>query len=473
MDAQNSGNNLTGNGKIPTAKIHRSASLGMVATKVGLKHLGRYGKDKRNKHLSEAERQAEQLKYEQEIGQILFKALNQLKGTALKASQILSLEVDFLPKGVREELAKACYQATPLNAALIFKVLRREFSQSPHDLFAEFDDQAFAAASLGQVHLGKLHTGERVAIKIQYPGIAASIKSDVKMISSLLSILSKTTDIVPGREVTGMVMDEIELQLAREVDYDLEAGNIEWFRNELTMPGLELPRVFDDTSSERVLVMQLLEGQHLDEWLAGNPDQAARDHYGQLLFDLFLHSVFELGCVHADPHPGNFLFMENRKLGLIDFGCVKKIPADFAAQISDLYNTVIEHQTTPQPEKLRQVYLDLGLIDKDLSLEEYESFLQPRLVDMQRWMIEPFMEEQFDFKRKSPLPRIHSEEAKETMPYLKSMPRDILYFDRTFHGLVQMLKRIGARVETQNPWIGLNAGQQSTLKENRSWNALF
>jgi predicted unusual protein kinase regulating ubiquinone biosynthesis (AarF/ABC1/UbiB family) len=451
--------------KILTAKISRSASFGVAATKIGIKHLGRLGNGKRVAHLSEEERGAEQTQYEHEIGQILFKALNQLKGTALKASQILSLEVDFLPKGVRDELAKACYQATPLNTALIFKVFRQEFGKSPHDLFDRFDDRAFAAASLGQVHLGEMPGGDKVAIKVQYPGIAASIKSDVKMIDSLLSVLSASTDIIPGRSVTRVVMDEIEHQLEREVDYEQEARNINWFRDNLKLPDLQLPHVIDDASTNRVLVMELLEGCHLDEWLLSAPNQTERDHYGQLLFDLFLHSVFELGYVHADPHPGNFLFMKNGELGLIDFGCVKKMPDDFTRQISSLYNSLIKHQSEQQHKNLRQIYLELGVIDESLTEKEFETELQPRINSMQRWMIEPFLADQFDFGQKCMMPRMDSDEAKKTMAYWKGVPRDILYFDRTYHGLIHMLKKLGARVRTKNPWIGTGAASHSGVAE--------
>jgi len=443
-------------GKISTGKVRRTASFSMAAAKIGLKHLGRYGKDKSGSHLNPDEHQADQLRYEHEIGQILFKALNQLKGTALKASQILSLEVDFLPKGVRDELAQACYRASPLNAALIFKVFRREFNQSPHSLFAHFEDRAFAAASLGQVHLGELKTGEHVAIKVQYPGIAASIKSDVQMIKRLLSVLTMTTDIIPDARVTDQVMEEITNQLAREVDYEQEAQNIEWFQQNLKLPNLKLPKVYPEYSSERVLVMQHMGGVHLDEWLENNPDQTIRNHYGQLLFDLFFHSIFKLGRVHADPHSGNFLFLEEKQLGLIDFGCVHEVSTLFAGKISHLYNSLILHQTTPNPDQLCQAYQNLGIIPPDLSVTNFTNELQPHLDEMQQWLIEPFLQDEFDFTMKTPFPRMDSEGAKATLPYLKSMPRDLLYFDRTYHGLLHMLKKLGACITTRNPWIGFN-----------------
>lgn len=444
---------MIADGKISTGKLSRSASMGLAATKIGLKQLGHMGRQKLE-GLDEAERRARAEENEREIGRILFQALNQLKGTALKASQILSMEVDFLPKGIREELSKACYQATPLNSALVHKAFRKEFRKSPSDMFDYFDSQAFSAASLGQVHFARLQDGEKVAVKIQYPGIAASIQSDVKMISNLLMLLSNATDIIPNRKVTGIVMDEIEKQLAREVDYEQEADNIDWFAENITLPGIRLPGVLREMSGARILVMEYLTGDHLEDWLAGNPSQSERDRYGQLLWDFFHHSVFELGCLHADPHPGNFLFLEDGDLGLIDFGCTKTVSPLFVKGIAEFYNLLIRHQSDPAFEELLEAYKAMELVDPHLELEEFRENLQPQLDIPQKWVIEPFLQPRFDFSAKEALQHLDMGEARDTMPYLKGMPRDILYFDRTYHGLVHMLRRMGAVVRTENAWIG-------------------
>ena len=443
---------MIADGKIATGKFTRSASMGLAATRIGLKQLERLGR--RAEGLDAEAARAERLAHEREIGRILFQALNQLKGTALKASQILSMEVDFLPQGVREELSRGCHQATPLNSALVHKAFRREFGCGPDEIFDYFDAQAFSAASLGQVHFARTGAGDKLAVKIQYPGIAASIRSDVKMIGNLLALLGNASDLIPNRRVTRIVMDEIEKQLEREVDYRLEADNTDWFREHLRRPDLVMPRIDRELSTERILVMEYLTGDHLEDWLAGKPSQAERDHFGQLLFDLFLHSVFELGCLHADPHPGNFLFMEDGRLGLIDFGCVKKMPPLFARSMADFYSLMIRHQSAPCLEELLTAYQALGLVEDTLSVEEFGQCLQPSLAPLQQWITEPFVSPVFDFSKKEPMPHLDGDEAGRTMPYLKGMPRDILYFDRSFHGLMHMLRRLGARVKTENPWIG-------------------
>ena len=147
-----------------TGRLSRGAIAGMAVARAGLAHLGHKAQS-----LTRDEAQQEQARtaHEAELGRILFAALNQLKGTALKASQLMSMELGFLPEGMRQELARAHYQVTPLNRAVVIKVMRQELGGDPHTLFRHFEPQAFAAASLGQVHAATLNSGEAVAVKLQ------------------------------------------------------------------------------------------------------------------------------------------------------------------------------------------------------------------------------------------------------------------------------------------------------------------
>ncbi|WP_179188713.1 ABC1 kinase family protein [Kiloniella majae] len=446
---------MAAKGSIATRKLHRSATIGLTATKVGLRHLGHVGKKKFTVGYSTPKQDEEvRTKHEEDIGKTLFKALNQLKGTALKASQILSMEADILPEGIRRELSKACYKATPLNRALVDKVFRDQFTKSPGAIFENFDSKAFAAASLGQVHRAKLASGQDVAVKVQYPGIAASIKSDMKMLGGLLTVISASTDLMPDRNIIDTVLDEIAIQLHREVDYFQEAESLKWFRDKIKDERIIVPEIYDDYSSERILTTQLLTGLHLDEWLATNPSQEAKNAYGQLLFDFFFNSFFELGFVHADPHPGNFLFMENGQLGLLDFGCVRKMDGGFTQIISDYYKFLIHHHTVePDYEKLRGFYEDLELSKDEMTDEEFRSLLQPQLDIIQKWMIEPYLEEQFNFTNRE-WPEIKMADTRKITPFMKEINRNLLYFDRTYRGMILLLSKLEATVKTGNKWIG-------------------
>mgnify|MGYP000706119762 CR=1 FL=1 len=445
---------MGGKGSIATKKLHRSAAIGLTATKVGLRHLGHVGKKRFvvGRKNVEASEQA-QLAHEVEIGKTLFKALNQLKGTALKASQILSMEADILPEGIRNELAKACYKATPLNRALIDKVFRNEFGKGPGAIFENFEKKAFAAASLGQVHKAKLPTGERVAVKVQYPGIAAPIKSDVKMLGGLLSIVSASTDLMPDKKVIDTVLDEITIQLYREVDYLTEAESLNWFKKKVKNKNIKIPAVFEEHSSERILTMEELTGKHLDEWLATSPTQEEKNYFGQILFDFFFHSFFELCHVHADPHPGNYLFMEDGKVGILDFGCVRKIDKEFTQSISGYYKLLIQHHTVePDYAQLRGFYEKFELTNEEMTEEEYLTVLQPELDRIQTWMIEPYLTDEFDFSGRL-WPEMTTANTKKITRFMKEINRDLLYFDRSYRGLILFLSKLGATIQTKNKWI--------------------
>ncbi|KLN59303.1 hypothetical protein WH96_18505 [Kiloniella spongiae] len=442
-------------GSIATRKLHRSATIGLTATKVGLRHLGHVGKKKfMAGHSTPKQDEAARSQHEEDIGKTLFKALNQLKGTALKASQILSMEADILPEGIRRELSKACYKATPLNRALVDKVFRDQFAKSPGAIFETFDPKAFAAASLGQVHRAKLASGQDVAVKVQYPGIAASIKSDMKMLGGLLTVFSASTDLMPDKNIIDTILDEITIQLHREVDYFQEAESLKWFKDKIKHEKIVVSKIYDDYSSERVLTTELLTGLHLDEWLATNPSQKEKNAYGQLLLDFFFDSFFELGFVHADPHPGNFLFMEKGQLGLLDFGCVRKMDSGFTKIISVYYKFLIHHHTVePDYERLRSFYEDLELSKDEMTDDEFRSILQPQLDVIQKWMIEPYLDEEFDFTGWE-WPEIKVTDARKITPFMKEINRNLLYFDRTYRGMILLLSRMGATVKTGNKWIG-------------------
>jgi len=425
--------------------------------RAGAAHLGH-----RAQALVASQEQAEQarLAHEAKLGRIFFAALNQLKGTALKASQLLSLELGFLPEGMRQELAKAHYQVTPLNRALVIKLLRQEFGQGPDQLFAQFEPAAFAAASLGQVHGATLANGEgeAVAVKLQYPGMAASIGSDMAMLRSLLQALGRGSDSLPNAAITGRVLADIELKLAEELNYEHEAEQLRWFGKALAeRPGLVVPKTFPHLSSRRVLTMQRLPGMHLNEWLATQPAQAERDHFGQLLFDTFLFSLFELRRLQADPHPGNYLFMPDGRLGLLDFGCTKLLNSSFCAGVSAAWSALLCRPCDFQ--RVQRAYLELDLISPSLSEVDFREQLMPALAATQAWQMAPFETDVFDFGQLQEMPQLDPPRQRQALRYLHSIPPEMPYFDRAYLGLLLMLRALGARVRTNNPWIGLGRTQ--------------
>lgn len=431
-----------------TGRLARSTIAGVAVARAGMAHLGHKATELAR---SQAQSEAARAQHEARLGRILFKALNQLKGTALKASQLLSLELGFLPEGMRQELARAHYLVTPLNRALVVKVMRQELGQDPHALFQHFDAQAFAAASLGQVHAATLAGGEAVAVKLQYPGMADSIGSDMRMLRSLLQTLGNHSDALPKASILECVMADIETKLAEELDYLQEAQALQWFGQHLTLPGLVLPQPVMARTTRRVLTMQRLQGLHLNEWLRTQPSQSERDHFGQLLFDTFMHCTFVLRRLQADPHPGNYLFLPDGRLGLLDFGCTRTLDADFCQALGDAWSALL--RSPPDTVRLQQAYRTLGLIDPGLSAQDFGTRLLPTLAELHHWQRLPFSVPVYDFAQHPPYPRPQPGHNSQALQHLQSVPPDLPYFDRAYLGLTQLLKSLGARVCTTNPWV--------------------
>ena len=431
-----------------SGKLSRGAIAGMAVARVGLAHLSHKAQG-----LTRADEHTPQAKaaHEAELGRILFAALNQLKGTALKASQLLSMELGFLPEGIRRELAKAHYQVTPLNRALVIKLLRQEFGAGPDSLFQTLEPQAFAAASLGQVHAATLADGQAVAVKLQYPGMATSIGSDLALLRTLLSAISLRTHTLPKADIVAPVMADIEHKLAEELDYLHEAEQLVWFGQHLAQTHWVVPQPVPRLTSRRVLTMQRLTGLHLNEWLQTQPSQTERDHFGQLLFDLFMRCLFDLRRLQADPHPGNYLFMPDARLGLLDFGCTRVLNADFCEGLAMAWSAQLRQ---PRDEaQMQQAYLRLGLIAPTLSERDFHTQLMPALAELHAWQGLPFAVDVYDFGQLPPLPRMSATQQRQAMRHLHAMPPDMPYFDRAHLGLTQLLRTLGARVRTTNPWI--------------------
>lgn len=423
--------------KIPTAKLSRATKTAVTTAHIGLKHAAHVSKKPFSTKQQNAQRKA---MHEQDVGKILINTLMQLRGTALKIAQMMSMELDMLPDSIRIELAKACSEVTPLNRAHIRKVFIEEFKQAPEKKFKQFNANAFAAASLGQVHQAQIETKTKLAIKIQYPGIAASIQSDMKLVRGIMKSLSFSTSFLPRYDIIDAVLDKIHEQLEREIDYQLEADNTRWFAQHLTIPNVHVPNVYPEYSSTKVLAMQYLEGDHLTQWLKKNPDQQQRNKMGQLLFDLFCFQLHELKTLHADPHPGNFIFCENNTIALIDFGCIHKLHPDFPANVIRLFSR--------DADQLYQIYRDLGIISSSLTLEQYQQEFFPVIEEMYVWMTAPFQEEVYDFSKIQPLPKKPLSQMKNVMKHINDMQQDQMYFDRSYFGLLNMLRKMQAKINT-------------------------
>ncbi|HEY1789425.1 MAG TPA: AarF/ABC1/UbiB kinase family protein [Verrucomicrobiae bacterium] len=292
--------------------------------KLGMSLVGSYlGYQMQNIFLGETGKSQRKAHFQKKASRQLRQELGALKGPAMKLGQLLSMQSGTLPQEALLEMANLQMQAPGMHPSLARIQFKSALGKYPEEMFREFDPEPFAAASLGQVHRAVTSNGKKVAVKIQYPAIRSAIESDLKLIRSAM---------LPGR-VTGYVpsavLDEIARGLLEETDYLREADNLDHFRTGLAgLDFLTIPHVHRELTSDRVLTMSFVEGESLSDWLKGKPSQALRDLIGFRLWEAYETQLQCLRVVHADQHPGNFLFQADGRFGLVDFGCVKRVDID-------------------------------------------------------------------------------------------------------------------------------------------------
>jgi predicted unusual protein kinase regulating ubiquinone biosynthesis (AarF/ABC1/UbiB family) len=237
---------------------------------------------------------------------------------------MLSMQNGILPEEALQELANLQMQAPGMHASLARAQFKSALGKYPEEVFREFDPDPFSAASLGQVHRALTRSGEKVAVKIQYPAIRSAIENDLKLLRSA-TLPAKLTGHVPAA-----LLDEIQRGLLEETDYVHEADNLEFFRNGLSgLDYLTVPCPYRNLSTDRVLTMSYIEGEKLNDFLKRKPSQTLRNLVGARLVEIYETQQW-LKAVHADQHPGNFLFQPDGSIGLVDFGCVKRTSFDIS-----------------------------------------------------------------------------------------------------------------------------------------------
>jgi predicted unusual protein kinase regulating ubiquinone biosynthesis (AarF/ABC1/UbiB family) len=241
----------------------------------------------------------------------VFHRLGYLRGAMIKVGQAAANFRDMLPREIAETLEKLHAEAPPMHYSLIREMLSNELNGDPAQVFASFETEAFAAASLGQVHRATLKSGEEVAVKIQYPGIARTIDADLRNLSALLFPLR----LGRGWESIQASFEEIRSMLQQEVDYEREADNLRQVAA-LFQPedGIVVPRVYPEYSTRRVLTTGYLSGLHLKDFLTTDPSQESRNAFGTKLYTVSYRTYYG-GLNYGDPHSGNFLFMNDGRLG--------------------------------------------------------------------------------------------------------------------------------------------------------------
>ena len=371
----------------------------------------------------------------------IYDGLKNLKGSALKVAQMLSMEKSVLPQAYVEKFSLSQFSVPPLSAPLVVKTFKKYFGKTPYELFDTFNANAVNAASIGQVHKA-IKNGKNLAVKIQYPGISDSISSDLALVKpiaiSMFNIRGKDSD---------KYFKEVEDKLIEETNYILEVKQSKAIVEACAhIPNLKFPNYYEAWSSERIITMDWIDGEHLSEFTAYNTNQEKSNKLGQALWDFYMYQIHVLKKVHADPHPGNFLITKNSDLTAIDFGCMKTIPNEFYVP----YFELAKKENINNTQIFNDTLFELEILRAD-DTEKELAFFSTMFHDLLSLFTQPFQKEIFDFSNPdffNQIAALGERYSKSTK--LKKMngnrgSKHFIYINRTFFGLYNLMFDLKAK----------------------------
>ncbi|MBI4509316.1 MAG: AarF/ABC1/UbiB kinase family protein [Deltaproteobacteria bacterium] len=417
--------------RIATGRMSRMLGLGRLLARVSTSWLGARvrrllsGKEGRRR-IDEAQRKAS--------AEAVARTMGQMKGVLMKLGQMASFVSDGVPEEYRSALASLQAQAPPMDFPLIRDVAERELGRPLERAFARFDPEPIAAASIGQVHRAKLPSGEDVVVKIQYPGVADAILSDLGNAAVLYRMIGM---LYPGLDPEPLI-DELRCRFTEEIDYLLEAENQRTFRElHAGHPFIRIPRVIETHSTARVLTSELMRGRRFDEVLAD--DESSRSRYGEILYRWVFGTINRHGMFNGDPHPGNYLFDDQGRIVFLDFGCVKRFPSEM---LSTWKQIVISH-LRGEKDAFRGGAVRLKFLPEDSPIST------DLLFEYFGYFYEPFHEDrQFQFTRAynaQSFRQIFSPGGRFSgMQKKLNMPRDFVFVNRIHWGVFSILAQLGA-----------------------------
>ncbi|QTE22590.1 ABC1 kinase family protein [Polaribacter cellanae] len=428
---------------IPTSKMQRASKLVTTGAKIGVNYLKYYG-DKITKTEVEAKARLNENNAED-----IYDGLKTLKGSALKVAQMLSMEKSILPQAYVEKFSLSQFSVPPLSPALVTKTFKTYFGKNPNEIYDKFDAVSVNAASIGQVHKAE-KDGKKLAVKIQYPGVAESIASDLALVKpiaiKMFNIRGKDSD---------KYFKEVENKLVEETNYILEVEQskaiVEACKH---IPNLNFPNYYAELSSDRIITMDWMHGVHLSEFKFKSKEVANK--LGQALWDFYMFQIHNLQKVHADPHPGNFLISPENELIVIDFGCMKTIPNDFYVP----YFELTKKENLENPSFFEQKLYELEILKKDDSKEELV-FLKAIFYEMLSLFSQPFNQESFDFSNEvffgklSELGTKYSKNIESKNMNGNRGSKHFIYISRTFLGLYNLMHDLKANDVKINNYTSL------------------
>lgn len=446
--------------KPPTSKIGRLARLASLAPRTlpfalegAKKLLG--GKRTEEEEAEARRRMSEEVK---KTAEAMLKTLGEMKGLPLKLGQMASYIDGLAPPGYEEKfqatLKKLLDKAPPLSAEAAAQMVTAELGAAPEEVFASWEREPFAAASIGQVHRAATKGGDRVAVKVQYPGIDKAIENDLKSISLLESMMSPVSRKLNARQT----VDEVRSVFMSELDYAREAEMADVFRHiNADDADVYVPRVHHSLSTKRVLTTELVEGIGYAEFCETG-SQEARNRAGSTIWRFTLRSMLRYGMLYADPHPGNYRFLPDGRVAFLDFGCVKVLPADLVEGIKRYMRAAMDGDWLEFDRACVEV---LGYDPKDESWDLYRSYtmelMMPLCTDEVWQCSHERARETVAYLARGIKGLVHKDgELSVHIPYVPKMPQDFTFVNRLQWGLASVLAglRTQARFrQMSEPWI--------------------
>ncbi len=431
--------------KLPISKIQRASKIVKTGAKVGVNYVKYYG-DK----ITKTEQEARE-KLNQNNAEDIYDSLKDLKGSPLKVAQMLSMEKSILPRAYVEKFSLAQFSVPPLSEALVLRTFKKNFGKNPSEVFDQFDVKAAHAASIGQVH--RATKGDSTyAVKIQYPGVSESIKSDLALLKPF---------VIRMFNMKGKMSDkyffEVQDKLLEETDYRLEVNQSEEVSEACKdIPNIKFPKYYREFSSQQIITMDWMDGIHLSEFTEANTDQEKANKLGQALWDFYMYQIHKLKKVHADPHPGNFLVSKDTELIALDFGCMKTIPDDFYTP----YFELADEATLADKKLFEKKMYELEILLETDSKEEL-AFFSDMFHEMLSIFTKPMNTETFDFSDEKffgEISEFGERYAKNTelRSYNASRgSKHFIYMNRTFFGLYNLMFDLKAKDIKINNFINL------------------
>jgi len=423
--------------KIPKGRIRRSAKLGTAMGAQATRYAGTKAASVARSEEAAGERlEARHL----ETARRMASVLGEMKGAAMKLGQLASfIDTEFLPPEYaelyQEELSKLRSSAEPMPWKQVVKVLEEEYEGDRIDgLFEHIDEEAFAAASIGQVHRARMVDGRDVAVKIQYPGVAEALEADLAN-AGMIVRLAKA--LAPGLDA-GAIAKELRERVLEELDYEYEAQNHRTFaRAYRNHPFIYVPDVITRLSHRRVLVTEYVDGYSFDE--VREMDQDTRDRFGEIVFRFCFGSIYHLQHFNADAHPGNYILMRDGRVAFLDFGMTKRLDPE---QI-ELEQRAVDAASRKDPEALREALADLGFVKNPSKLDAER--LMEHVMVVGGWYLED-REYQPSARRVMKVIESTTDPRSEYYSLMRreSVPADELMGRRMETGLLAVLAQVGA-----------------------------